>query len=165
MATKRAFFTDDQKAILAKSYENSPYPTSAQKEALATVMKKPSKHFGNWFKNERARQIKNQNTPSGPTKNLAIKNIIEVKEENHSTILKKIVKIKPIVKNFRSILQIFRPFNQNNQRCHHWEQFLRSQWLPLPKNNWMSQFLSRLWRAEYQAHHYQSKKWLWQTSK
>ena len=40
LATKRAFFTDDQKAFLAKSYENSPYPTSAHKEALASLMKK-----------------------------------------------------------------------------------------------------------------------------
>ena len=73
MATKRAFFTDDQKAILAKSYDNSPYPTSAQREALATLMKKPTKQIGNWFKNERARQIKKQNRPSRPTRNLAIK--------------------------------------------------------------------------------------------
>ena len=89
LATKRAFFTDDQKAILAKSYENSPYPTSAQKEALATLMKKPTKHIGNWFKNERARQIKN---PNEPTRNLAFKNILEVEEEHNSIILEKIVK-------------------------------------------------------------------------
>ena len=89
LATKRAFFTDDQKAFLAKSYENSPYPTSAHKEALASLMKKPTKHIGNWFKNERARQIKN---PNEPTRNLALKNILEVEEEHNSIILEKIVK-------------------------------------------------------------------------
>ena len=96
MTNKRAFFNDDQKAILAKSYDNSPYPTSAQREALATLMKKPTKQIGNWFKNERARQLKNQNGPIRPTRNLALKNIVEVKEENKSIILEKIVTKEPI---------------------------------------------------------------------
>ena len=105
MTNKRAFFNDDQKAILAKSYDNSPYPTSAQREALATLMKKPTKQIGNWFKNERARQLKNQNGPIRPTRNLALKNIVEVKEENKSIILEKIVTKEPISVEKESIVE------------------------------------------------------------
>jgi hypothetical protein len=60
-------------------------------------MKKPTKHIGNWFKNERARQIKNQTAPARPTRNLAIKNILEVKEDHNSIILENIVKKKPML--------------------------------------------------------------------
>ena len=84
MAIKRASFTNEQKDILSKFYENSSYPTTVERQVLASSMKKPVNHIANWFKNKRAKS-KSLNKPlakpqTRSTKNQSIKSFYELEE-------------------------------------------------------------------------------------
>jgi hypothetical protein len=98
MAIKRASFTDEQKVLLSKFYENSPYPTTVERQVLASSMKKPVKHIANWFKNERARLFKSFNKPQDKPRTRSDKNrsikIVEKLEKKSQILISSAVAIK-----------------------------------------------------------------------